>query len=294
MQNTYKKGFIPEKITVTAADGRQLSARWWPGVQSEQYSLILIPAIAAPQIYLQQFASYLAQQGWGVLTFDYRGIGSSQDAHLDTTVTLDDWVNLDLPAAILEVKSRTNAQFLGAIAHSIGGQIFGQSPACKYIDGAIFISAQRGIPSLFKGWARLRINYAYIVFPMLIYLFGYLPISKFTLPQKCPSLALLQWISWGKTGVITDKNGVNIEKRFANYNKKLTVFIISDDIYYASSESVKALTALYKKAMVHYRSIIPQDYGSGMIGHFGFFRRRTSPILWAQVENCLRELSPKA
>lgn len=286
--------FQEESITIVAADGRPLSARWWSGANASDRSVFFLPALAAPQVYLRWFAAYLAAQGWGVLTFDYRGIGASKDAQLDSLVTVDDWVNLDIPAAVAEVKRQTGTQFLGVIAHSIGGQLFGQSPVCQCIDGALFISAQRGIPRLFQGKARLRIHYAYTLFPILLSIFGHLPISKFTLPQQCPNPVLLQWMRWGRTSVLTDVNGVNVEPRFAEYSRPLTAIIISDDNYYASAASVEALTRLYVGSKVRHEVISPQDYGMETIGHFGFFHRRAPQMLWSQAEEWLRQLVVEA
>lgn len=278
-----------ESITIVAADGRPLSARWWSGAAASERSVVILSAFAAPQIYLRWFAAYLAIQGWGVLTFDYRGIGGSKNAKLDSLATLDDWVNLDIPAAVLEVKRRTRTKFLGVITHSIGGQLLGQSPICKYVDGALFISSQRGIPKLFKGKARLHIHFAYTLFPILIRFFGHLPISKFTLPQECPKQVLLQGITWGQSGLITDASGMNIESRFAEYKRPLIMITISDD-YYASSASVEALAELYAGANIRHKIITPQDYGLEKIGHFGFFNRHIPKELWCQVEEWLREL----
>lgn len=282
--------FQEENITIVTKDNRKLSARWWPGIEAFKNSVIFIPALAAPQIYLRCLAAYLAERGWGVLTFDYRGIGASRNPQLDSTVTLDDWINLDIPAAVSEIKNRTGTKFLGAIAHSIGGQLFGQSIACKDVDGALFVSAQRGIPKLFKNTARLRIQYAYTIFPILINFFGYLPISKFTLPQHCPNQILLQWIKWGQSGEFTDINGVNVESRFGEYTNPLTTITIYDDEDYASAASVEALARLYVSATVNRQIILPQDYGLDKIGHFGFFHRRAPQKLWAKVEEWLNEL----
>ncbi|MEH2361763.1 alpha/beta hydrolase family protein [Nostoc sp.] len=283
-----------ENITIVAMDGRQLSARWWLGAKASEHSVVFLPALAAPQIYLRWFAAYLATQGWGVLTFDYRGIGASKDVQGDSSVTFDDWVNLDIPAVVAEVKQRTRTKFLGVIAHSIGGHLLGQSPVRQCIDGALFISAQRGIPKLFKGMARLRIHYAYVFFPLFIRIFGELPVSKYTLPQQCPSQVLLQWIKWGRTGVLTDANGVNVEPRFADYKNPLTTITISDDDDYASAVSVEALARLYVGTTVHHQLITPQDYGLESIGHFGFFNRRVPLMLWSQVEEWLKHLIVEA
>ncbi|MBD2364921.1 alpha/beta fold hydrolase [Anabaena minutissima FACHB-250] len=281
---------LEEDITIITADNRKLSAKWWPGTKSSEYSVVFLSGLGAPQKYLRWFASYLNAQGWGVLTFDYRGIGASQDAQLDSMVTFDDWVNLDIPAAIAEVKRRTRAKFLGVIAHSIGGQLLGQSPACQFVDGALFIASQRAIPRLFKWKARLRFYYSHTLFPILIRIFGYVPISKFTVSQKCPGKVLLQVIKWGKKGVMTNARGVNVEPRFADYERPLIMITISDDDYYASPASVKALAKLYVRANIRHEIITPHEYGLKSMGHFGFFHPRSPKKLWFQVEEWLKQL----
>lgn len=283
-----------QKIAIEAADGRKLSARWWPGDQAAERSVVFIPALAAPQEYLHFFASYLAQRGWGVLTFDYRSAGSSRDADADSLATLDDWANLDLPAAVAEARRRANPKFLAAIAHSIGGQLLGQSPIRRDVNGALFIAAQRGIPKFYKGAARLRVEYAYGLFPVLIRLFGRLPVSSLTLPAACSGQAVNQWVRWGRSGVFTDSGGANVESRFEDYRGPLTVVTVADDEHYAPAEAVEALTRMYRNAEIRREIIRPQDYGVEKIGHFGFFHRRAPRGLWDQAEMWLREMEKKS
>lgn len=279
-----------QKIVIEAADGRQLAARWWPGVQAAERSVVFIPALAAPQDYLHFFASYLAQRGWGVLTFDYRSVGASRDAASDLAVTLDDWINLDIPAAVLELRRRASPRFLAAVAHSIGGQLFGQSQLRQEVNGALFIAAQRGITECYKGIGRLRIEYAYAVFPLLIRLFGRLPVSSLTFPVACSGQAVRQWVRWGRSGVFTDNAGTNVEPRFAEYRGALTAVTVADDEYYAPTAAVEALTRMYQNAGLRREYIRPQDYGVEQIGHFGFFHRQAPRALWEQGESWLREL----
>ncbi len=255
--------------------------------------MIFLPALAAPQEYLRWFAGYLARRGWGVLTFDYRSVGASKISPSDSAATLDDWINFDLPAAVDEVKRRSGTKFLAALAHSIGGQLLGQSPIRKEIDGALLISAQRGIPNLFKGGARLRIEYAYLTFNLLIRLLGYFPPSKFTLPEACSGEAVLQWIRWGRSGIFTDSEGVNVESRFADYSGPLTAVTIADDRDYAPAAAVDALTSLYSGASVRRETLSPEDYGLNTIGHFGFFHPRAPRPLWDQGEAWLRMMEAK-
>ncbi len=282
-----------QKIAIETADGRKLAACWWPGAQAAERSIVFIPALAAPQEYLHFFASHLARRGWGVLTFDYRSVGASQDAAADSSVTLDDWVNLDLPAAVSEVKRRANPKFMAAVAHSIGGQLLGQSPIRHDLNGALFISAQRGIPKHYQGVGRLRIEYAYLLFPIIIRLLGRLPVSSFTLPTACSGRAVRQWVRWGRSGVFTDTNKANVEDRFSDYRGQLTAVAIADDQYYAPVGAVEALTQMYRNAGLQRELVSPQDYGVEAIGHFGFFHRHTPRELWDKSEAWLREMEKK-
>jgi predicted alpha/beta hydrolase len=283
-----------QKITIEAADGRRLSARWWQGTEAAERSVVFIPGLAAPQEYFHFLAGYLAGRGWGALTFDYRSAGSSRNVGRegadDSAVTLDDWANLDLPAAVAEARRRATPKFLAVIAHSIGGQLLGQSSIRHDVDGALLIAAQRGIPKFYKGVGRLRLEYAYAVFPILIRFLGRLPVSQFTFPAECSGQAVRQWVKWGRSGVFTDRRGANVESRFAEYRGPLTAITIADDDYYAPAEAVDALTRMYSRAELKREIVRPRDYGVENIGHFGFFHRHAPRELWDRTATWLREL----
>ncbi len=285
-----RRGVASEPLTIVAADGRPLAARWWPGAQASARSVIFLPGLAAPQAYLRSVAGYLAHKGWGVLSFDYRSVGGSRDPSTDQNVTLDDWVNQDLPAAEAEARRRSGTKFLAVIAHSIGGQLFGQSEIRHSIDAALFISAQRGIPRLYSGRSRFRIEYAYLSFSVLIQTLGYLPVSRVTLPETCSGRAILQWIRWGRQATFTDTRGVNVERRFADYSGPLTAITIADDGDYAPARAVDALTSLYTNAGVRREFIRPEDFSVNSLGHFGLFHPRAPRKLWDQAELWLRAM----
>jgi predicted alpha/beta hydrolase len=203
-------------------------------------------------------------------------------------------VNLDVPAALSEARRRTGARFLAVVAHSIGGQLLGQSPIRSETDGALLIAAQRGIPALFKGVARLRVRYAYAVFPLLIRAFGHVPVSRLTLPAPCGGRVLRQWIRWGRTGVFTDREGADVERRFAEYRGPLTSVAVADDDAYAPEAAVEALTRLYAGAAVRRERIGPRDFGLESMGHFGFFNPRAPRALWDRGVGWLRDLEAVA
>ncbi len=283
-----------EKITIQAEDGRQLAARWWPGAAAAERSVVFLPGLAAPQDYLTFFAGFLAKQGWGVLTFDYRSVGESRNGHGDQSVTLDEWAHLDIPAAVAEAKRRANPAFLGVVAHSIGGQLLGQSAVRHDIDGALLIASQRGIPSLYKGIGRLRVEYAYLVFPLLIRMLGRLPVSEYTFPTECSGQAVAQWVRWGRRKRFTSQAGEDMEPRFAEYRGPITAITIADDDYYAPAAAVEALVRVYQNAERRIETIHPHEFGMEKIGHFGFFHRHVPRELWMRAESWLRDMEAKA
>ncbi len=277
-----------QRITIEAADGRQLSARWWEGADFRERSMLFLPGLAAPQEYLQFFAGYLAQAGWGVLTFDYRSAGSSRMEGDDATVTIDDWIERDLPAAAAEVRRRANPRHLAIFAHSIGGQILGQSPIRHEVDSAVLFCAQRGIPSLYRGWNRMRVELAYLLFPAMIISLGRLPVSRHTFPAPCSGRAIRQWVRWGRHGRFTDWSGRSREEFFGDYRGRLTAVTVTDDEDYAPPQAVEALTRLYANAELRRERLDPAAWGLESMGHFGFFRRQTPREIWGLAEHWLR------
>ena len=203
-------------------------------------------------------------------------------------MTIDEWIDLDLPAAVAEAKRRANPRFLAAVGHSIGGQLLGQSPIRREVQGALFISSQRGIPRLYRGNGRFRIEFAYLVFPLLIGTLGRLPISPLTLPTPCSGQAVRQWVRWGRSGVFSDRRGTPRETGFADFQGALTAVTITDDQDYAPPEAVEALTRMYAGASIDRVTLRPAEFGLETIGHFGFFRRQAPESLWTQAESWLR------
>ncbi len=62
------------EVTLTAADGYALGATLYG---SGSRAVLVMSATGVPQSYYAKFAGYLAERGFTVLTFDYRGIGRS-------------------------------------------------------------------------------------------------------------------------------------------------------------------------------------------------------------------------
>jgi predicted alpha/beta hydrolase len=279
-----------EPVTIGTSDGWELAGKLWPGASMAERSLLFLPAIGTTQRYLQSLAGELARRGWGVMTFDYRGVGGSRGNRPARTITADDWAGEDIPAALRALRQRSGASFVGVLAHSLGGQLFGMSPVSEQVDGALLLASQRGLPRLFTGWHRLRVEYAYRVFPLLIRLRGELPVTPLTFPEGCPPEVVLQWIRWGREGVFRDRRGEDVEARFGRFRGPLVSVRVEDDADNAPPTAVEALERLFTGASLRREVLRPRDFGVEHIGHFGPFSPRAPGALRDRLDAWLREL----
>ena len=137
-----------QPLTITCADGTTLQAQFFPATAPSpgRLPVLIGPATGVPQRYYQRFATWLAEQGHPVLTFDYRGIGQSLQGRLaDSRATLTDWGTQDLVAAVEALRQQTGAAQVQLIGHSAGGQMMGVMPNHHRIAGVVGIATSTEI-----------------------------------------------------------------------------------------------------------------------------------------------------
>lgn len=279
-----------EPVTIGTRDGWELAGNLWTGAAMSRRSLLCLPAIGTTQRYQRWLAADLARRGWGVMTFDYRGVGASRGSRPVGAITADDWAEADIPAALKALRRHTGASFVGVLAHSLGGQLFGMSPASEQVDGALLLASQRGLPHLYSGRHRLRVEYAYRMFPLLIRLRGELPVTPITFPEQCPPQVVLQWIHWGREGVFRNARGEDLEARFGRFHGPLVSVRIEDDAADAPPATVEALERLFTAASLRREVLRPRDFGVPRIGHFGPYSPRAPDALRDRLDTWLRGL----
>ena len=118
----------PEAVTFTARDGRALAGLLVRAVPAaaDCGALVVNGATGFGREFYLKFASYCAARGYHTLVYDYRGMGASAPAALDTELArMSDWGLLDMPAALELLAARFAALPLFTLGHSIGGQLLG-------------------------------------------------------------------------------------------------------------------------------------------------------------------------
>lgn len=118
-----------ETLAITCSDHYSLSGRFYAAQGTQQALPVLIcPATGITQQFYHHFASWLTEQGYAVLVFDFRGIGESLHEPLKKSkASIVQWGQLDIPAAMEVLLNKTQAKQVILLGHSAGGQLLGLS-----------------------------------------------------------------------------------------------------------------------------------------------------------------------
>lgn len=278
-------GVPPATLRVTTDDGVDLGASWFEPHGPAQGAVIIHGATATPQGFYRSFAAHLSARGYGVLTYDYRGIGASRPRSLrGFHATMTDWATLDAPAALGATRARAQQKPVFAIGHSFGGQAFGVSDALHDVDALLLVGAQLGSlrhwPTLAER-ARLAAIW-HVAVPALTAAYGYLP-GNVGIGEELPAGVAREWARWCRHPEYLMGYVPGSRERFARFRKPALLVAFDDDDF-APEPAVDALARAFSGARLELRRRAPHDVGGVPIGHFGFFRRRFAGSLWRDAD----------
>ena len=267
------------EITLTAADGYAIGAATFG---SGARAVLVMPATGVPQSYYAKFASYLAERGFSVLTFDYRGIGRSRNGDLrKMTARMRDWALLDATAAF-----RHLASDVLVVGHSFGGQALGLLPEPERVRGALVVGSQSGYwrnwPPLGRLWMWPT---THLGLDAVTRFFGYFPGSRLGFGEDLPPGVAREWAAWCRNPRYL-VGALGVDDAYARVRSPFRAYAISDDAF-APLPAVEALGRLYPNARWETRPVAPRELGVDAIGHFGFFRERFRDSLWREAADWL-------
>ena len=279
-------------LSIPAKDGFKLAAtKYCPAVQQTVKKVVTInSATAVPQRYYKSFASYLADCGYTVITYDYRGIGASRPPSLRGFSALArDWTLLDMAGIVDWVVSEEKPQNLYHIGHSYGGQTAGLLPNGDKIDAMVTVSSQSGHWKLQGGWQKLSVAFhVHFTLPLLALIFGYVPWSKFSSAEDLPKGVAIEWAKWCRMpGYFLDDTSLPLN-RYQKFKAPVFAYSFADDNW-GTKRSVDAMMKVYPN--LQRRHIRPNETGMDEIGHVGFFKPKAKK-LWAEIPLWLEHPSP--
>jgi predicted alpha/beta hydrolase len=282
-----------EPAVIPAVDGFALAAtRYEPATNPTRTVVVISSATAVPQRYYRSFATFLAEQGYTTITYDYRGIGGSRPTSLrGFAAGARDWALLDMAGVVDWAYASYAPGRLFLVGHSYGGQTAGLLPNGHRVDAMVTSSSQSGYWALQGGFQKAAVAFhTHVTLPVLARLFGYVPWSKFSSAEDLPKAFALEWAAWcRRPGYLLDDHTLPLE-RFAQFQAPVLALSFADDTW-GTREAVDAMMRAYPR--VERRHIAPAGVGLPAIGHFGFFRPQ-SAALWPDIVAWLEKSAPPA
>jgi predicted alpha/beta hydrolase len=154
--------------------------------------------MATPRSFYSELAAWFADQGYSVLTFDYRGTGDSCPEELNyDRITMEDWARRDLPGALKYAQEEFPDGPRYVLAHSLSGQVIGLNGDELELDALATFSSQTCYWRRQHPNQRYRMLFSsYVLFPLLNRIFGYLPWSRLFGGEDVPPEVARTWYRW--------------------------------------------------------------------------------------------------
>jgi predicted alpha/beta hydrolase len=270
----------PRSLTVVADDGRELRATRFEPVGEVRGAVVVVPAMATPARFYAAFATWLAESGFHVLTFDYRGTGSVEEMKAERGDVLR-WAG-DAASALESLLYEDLGVPVTWVGHSLGGQLL---PFARHdlLDRALLIAAGSGYWRYNQASLRWRAPlFLRVVGPLAMRFAGYYPGRRLGLLGDAPSAAMLQWSRWCLSPDYYGVDVPDLAKRVAELDLPIAAVSFTDDEL-LSARSHLALEELYAAAPVEPHRLAPSDLDVERIGHHGFFRAAMRPTWDATV-----------
>lgn len=196
--NVSDEGVVSCREVQIASGEHILAGHYFASERKPHANLVLHGATGVPARYYRAFATWAANQGIGVLTYDYRDFGASRRRPMrESKATMADWGIADqaaAEAALLELTSDGPVWLLG---HSLGGLMFPFRRHDKRV--ARIMTVGSGFAHVTDhpwSYRPTVLAFWYLLGPAGTALAGYLPGRKMLLGADLPAGVYWQWRQW--------------------------------------------------------------------------------------------------
>lgn len=269
-------------FVLPARDGYPLGATLFESAATPRKGVVLVnSATAVKRTFYAKFAGWLAEQGYDVVTYDYRGIGGSRPkgSFRAFTGTLTEWATQDMAAALDWACRERKTERVLLIGHSIGGQLIGMAPNAEKIAAALCVASQSGEWRLWPtviGKAKMFV-WMHAALPAVGAALGFIP-GRLGMGEDLPNTVAREWARWCRTRGYLMGDDTSRRALYERITAPILAISFSDDDY-APKETVDAWLAFFPRAPKEHRHESPAE----AVGHFGFFRSAAQQTLWPQA-----------
>ena len=279
------------KQTLQVNGAVSLALRVYEPAGAARASVVIGGAMGVRQSFYEAFARWMAQQGFRVTTFDYRGHGDSlHGAMRDVKADLFDWAQ-DYEAVISAAKAALPMQPLYLLGHSLGAQLPGLLRKPGQVDGLLSVAAGSGYwrdnaPKL----RRVVPYFWWVLVPQAARLCGYFPGRALKKVGDLPAGVILQWRRWClHPAYSVGAEGAAVAQCYGAVRFPVLALSMADDEL-MTLRGTHNLVNLYANTERRVESISPAELKVRRIGHFGFFRDQFRQSLWPRAVAALAQL----
>lgn len=274
---------IESVIQLQATDGYPLGATlYYPDATPLRQQLAIINcATGVKAAYYARYARFLAQHGYLVLSWDYRGIGASRPAFLrHLKASKFDWGSKDFEGVLQWAGNNFPDSEIHVIAHSIGGVMPGYAASAWRIDRLLLVGAQFAWWRDYAPAARARMFWKWhVAMPLLTALFGYFPGHRLGWLEDLPAGVAREWAR--RSSRLEHPQAERV-RHFPLLGCATLAYTISDDPF-GTPAAVTRLLAYYRNSARTLVSLTPAELHLQEIGHFSFFHDRLRATLWPET-----------
>ena len=275
---------MPTTLRIATPAGHGLAASLYTPAKPPRKAVLIAPATGIGRRFYHAFAEYLAGEGYGVLSFDFQGVGDSLTGRLkDCPASLVSWGANDLSAALDELTRQFPQATSHLIGHSAGGQLPGLMPNAARLSSLLAVAGSSGrlanMPASYRPRAELFMR---VIIPLSNALTGVSRTDLVGMGGPLPRAAGAQWARWclGR-GYVETGFGREVQEHCYDTLDIPSLWLNASDDEIAVNANVDDMVRVFSglAPRAEKRTLIPAEHGLGSIGHMGFFKR-SSQVLW--------------
>lgn len=278
---------VESVILKESSNVRVIGSYFHVAASDKKGAILLGCAMGITQKYYKGLAEHFCEHGYEVLTFDFRGTGSSGPKHLrGFEANLFDWAE-DIGCALEFLRARNEGISLIFIGHSISSQLLGFTSKNCLVDRVIFLASSTGYwrDGQSSRWKNLFL--LGVVMPFSIKLWGYTNSRFFGQGENYPKGVSLQWRRW-----CFHPDYLQLDLRpsndfFSSFRKKILSIYFTDDPI-ANKITAAKLLGFYRMTETELVSRSPAELKVKKVGHAGFLSRKMKANLWMDLLDALR------
>lgn len=279
-------------VAIACRDGVVLRGHLWEAAAiAKAGRVVMNPATGVPARFYHRYARFLADHGFDVLTYDYRGIGLSRPERLrGCGYRWRDWGELDFDAAVRFMDGCGDGPLL-AVGHSIGGFLPGLAESGARLTRMLTVGAQFAWWGDYERSQRFRLFLKWhLAMPALTALCGYFPGRRLGWLEDLPAGVANEWSFRGprfERSHPRDARSI-VTARMAAFGASILAVTMSDDELGTVAAARRTLRCygFADRTLVH---LSPADCGRDAIGHFNLFHDMHASGFWLDTILWLRD-----